>query len=179
MKTVKCPVCGEVALSLRKGPHRFLTHRRLQVEVPEDIELPECGECGARPINLKLAEKLDPILQEAYERRLAQLVNDDLDRLAARRPLYEWEQILGLSKGWLSKVREARTPGSQLVALLRLLANDPSRELELRELWAAPGSTHVVTGMSESIAIEAASPVIQRVSLRLVDAGSFQQKAAA
>ena len=151
MKTVKCPVCGEVALALRKGPNRFVTHRRMAVEVPHDFELPECAHCGARPINLKLAEKLDPLLQAAYEARLAQLVNADLDRLSQTRPLYEWEQILGYSKGWLSKIREARAPSPQAVALVRLMANAPDREKELKELWASRPTTHVLAGVSHAV----------------------------
>lgn len=151
MKTVKCPVCGEVALALRKGPNRFVTHRRMAVEVPHDFELPECANCGARPISFKVAEKLDPLLQEAYLKRLAQLVDDDLERLAQTRPLYEWEQILGYSKGWLSKIREAKAPSPQAVALIRLMANAPEREKELKELWASRPTTHVVAEVTVSV----------------------------
>lgn len=150
-KTVKCPVCGELALSLRTGPNRFVTHRRMAVEVPHDFPLPECSSCGARPINLRLAEKLDPLLEAAYQKRLTQLVNDDLDRLAVTRPLYEWETVLGYSKGWLSKIREAKSPSPQAVALIRLMANAPEREKELKELWATHPTTHVVAGVSVTV----------------------------
>lgn len=140
MKTVKCPVCGELSLSLRTGRHRFITHRRMEVEVPEDFPLPECASCGARPINMRVAEKLDPLLEAAYQRRLTELVNADLDRLSRVRPLYEWEMILGYSKGWLSKIREAKSPSPQAVALIRLVANAPQRITELSALWARPAT---------------------------------------
>lgn len=150
MKSVKCPVCGKVSLALRRGPSRYLTHRLMQVELPHDFALPECSACGARPISLKLAEQLDPLLEEAYQLRLRALIDADLSRLAEVRPLYEWEQLLGLSKGWLSKVREARAPGPQLVGLVRLLANDPARERELRELWSAPGAPRAPRATSDA-----------------------------
>lgn len=179
MKTIRCPSCGEQALALRAGPNRFVTHRRVQVEVPHDFALPECAACGARPISARVAEQLDPLLEAAYQVRLQALVDADLERLAERRPLYEWEHLLGLSKGWLSKVREARAPGPQLVALVRLLANDANRERELRELWAAPGPMRVVTGRETLVATQAPPPAPPRVRLQLVDSGRFLQKVAA
>lgn len=143
MKTVPCPVCAEKTLALRTGPGRTMKHRLMQVAIPDDFALPECSTCGAQPIDLKTARRLDPLLQAEYERRLSELVNKDLEALASRRPLYEWEQILGFSKGWLSKVREAKAPSAQLVALVRLIANEPAREFELRELWSSRGNEHV------------------------------------
>lgn len=65
----KCPVCGEVTLALLKGPGRFVTQRRVEVEVPHDFELPECANCGAQPISLKLAERLCPLLDAVLAAR--------------------------------------------------------------------------------------------------------------
>ena len=136
MKLIECPVCGEKALGLRTGPGRTMKHRNMEVEVPSDFPLAECSKCGARPIDYRTAKKLNPILQAAFEARLASAAEADLATLSAIRPLYDWERILNLSAGYLAKIRGAKIPGAQLVALLRLLANHPDLADELDTLWA-------------------------------------------
>lgn len=174
MKTIKCPVCGEVALALRTGPGRFVTHRRMEVEVPEDFALPECAHCGARPINLRTAEKLDPLLEAGYHKRLTELVNADLDRLSRTRPLYEWEQILGYSKGWLSKIREAKAPSPQAVALIRLVANAPDRVKELSDLWARPRTT-VLTSTASTVAPQPTAELTAQLGTMTLFSGSTHE----
>lgn len=136
MKRIECPVCGERALEMRQGPGRMMKHRLLEVEVAPEFALPECGSCGARPINWKTAELLDPVLEKAYQQKLSALIAADIELLAKVKPLYEWERELGLSAGYLSKVRNEKAPSAQLVALVRLLANEPNRRAELADLWA-------------------------------------------
>lgn len=179
MKTIHCPVCEQKTLALRTGPGRVMRHRLMEVAVPDDFPLPSCSNCGARPIDLKTAQRLDPVLEAAYERRLSELVSADLELLAAVRPLYEWERILGFSKGWLSKIREAKTPSPQLVGLIRLLANSPDRELELRELWSTPGAGHVVTKVAQAVVLSPIEPPPAKTQMRLVYSAQETQKAAA
>lgn len=175
----KCPVCERNTLEVRAGPGRFMIHKRMEVEVPADVPLRECSNCGARPVSLKTAHELTPLLEAAYEKRLSDLADQALSRLAEVHPLYEWEQILGYSKGWLSKVREARKPGPQLVMLLQLLANHPARQRELSELWVASPARHVVSEVSRSIAEQPAPPSVPKVQLQLVQSGSFPNRKAA
>jgi hypothetical protein len=54
----------------------------------------------------------------------------------------ELERLLGLSRGYLSRLRDAqRDPSAGLVALLTLLAKKPkSRVAELRRSWQASAS---------------------------------------
>lgn len=68
-RTIQCPVCEKRTLSLRTGPGRLTRHRDMQVEVPHDFPLPECSSCGARPIDLNTARKLEPLLEAALERQ--------------------------------------------------------------------------------------------------------------
>lgn len=136
MKLIECPACGEKALGQRTGTGRKMKHRNMELEVPADFPLAECSACGARPIDWRTAKKLNAVLQAAFEARLAAMVEDDLVKLSAIRPLYDWERLLNLSSGYLSKIRSAKVPGAQLVALLRLLANHPDLANELDTLWA-------------------------------------------
>ena len=87
VRAIECPVCGEPALAMRQGPGRMMKHRLLEVEVPPDFPLPECGLCGARPIDWKTAEMLDPVLEKAYQEKVS----------SSTRPLAE--RVLGESLG--------------------------------------------------------------------------------
>lgn len=170
MKQIACPVCGEVALALRRGPGRTMRFRLMEVEVPADIELPQCANCKTMPINYQTAQRLDPILQVEYEKQLSKLISVDLDRLADVKPLYEWERQLGLSAGYLSKVR-TKPPSPQLVALVRLLANEPLRYEELAHLWS--GTNGIM--LTETIVLppppKPLSPT--KVKLQLVEQGDW------
>lgn len=135
MKLIECPACGAKALGERTGRGRKMKHRNMELEIPADFRLAECSACGARPIDWRTAKKLNAVLQAAFEARLASLVEDDIVKLSAIRPLYDWERVLNLSAGYLSKIRRAKIPGAQLVALLRLLANHPDLADELDTLW--------------------------------------------
>lgn len=137
MKKIKCPTCrhtelGLVARAGRAMKHRLLTH----VPIPDDFALPECGHCGAAPIDWQTAKKLHPVLEEAYGRELILRTDEALRRLKEAKPLREWEALLGLSSGYLSKVKSETRPSAQLAALLWLLANDPARADEIRDVWS-------------------------------------------
>lgn len=125
MKVLFCDVCGAEALALAARPGRTTLHRQIEVPIPADFPLPECSVCGHLVINFKAAEKLSPLLEEAWERELSARALADLQVLAKVRPLFEWERLLNLSPGYLSKIRGGKTPGAQLVVTLRLLANAP------------------------------------------------------
>lgn len=113
------------------------------VPVPGDFALPECSNCGSRPIPWKLAKQLAPHLDEAWAVLMRARVSADIEALGQVRPLYEWERLLNLSAGYLSKLKGEKTPSAPLVALLRLLANQTDRAQELEALWAGgPTVTH-------------------------------------
>lgn len=143
MKLIDCAVCSKKTLGLRAGPGRTILHRNTMVPVPDDFELPECSNCGSRPIPWKLAKQLAPRLDEAWAALMRARVSADIEALGQVRPLYEWERLLNLSGGYLSKLKGEKTPSAPLVALLRLLANQTDRADEVEALWAGrPTVTH-------------------------------------
>jgi hypothetical protein len=174
---LKCPVCEQQTLELRARAGRFTHHKQLELEIPADFALPECSNCGARPVSLKTAKALTEVLEGVYTRRLSALADQSLDRLAEVRPLYEWERLLGYSKGWLSKIREARTPAPQLVALLHLLANAPERLRELQDLWSTTPH-RVVAGHATATAHSQTPRLPRPLKLVLVSSQHSQQVAA-
>ena len=174
MKRIECPVCGETALEMRRGPGRTMKHRLLEVDVPSDFPLPECGSCGARPINWRTAELLDPVLEKAYQQKLSALVGADIERLEKVKPLYEWERELGLSAGYLSKVRNEKAPSAQLVALVRLLANEPNRRAELADLWAGRATVLFSESVRISGGAEVSAVPTTPVRLGLISSGDWR-----
>lgn len=165
MKTIDCPVCGERALAMRRGVDRRLRHRNAELTIPDDIELPECASCGARPISMKLAKKLEPVLEAAWSAQLRRWAAASLETLERVRPLYEWERLLNVSVGYLSKLKTSKSPSAQLVALLRLIANDPSRAGEIESLWANERTlvVHESIRVASPQPVERARPKMERV----------------
>lgn len=136
MKRIDCSVCGKKTLALRTGAGRTILHRNTLVPVPDDFALPECSTCGSRPIPWKLAKQLAPHLDDAWAALMRARVAADIEALGQVRPLSEWERLLNLSGGYLSKLKGEKTPSAPLVALLRLLANQTNRADEVEALWA-------------------------------------------
>ena len=67
------------------------------------------------------------------------------------------EELLGLSGGYLSKLRGGKETSTVLATCLMMLARDPSRISEVREEWRMISSGTKVVTASSSQAIPAAT----------------------
>lgn len=107
--------------------------------VPSTVAIPTCDHCGNEWINPETAEALDEALQGAYANELHKRLEVALDKIlkTTEIPQRKLEQLLGLSEGYLSRLRGRRGDASaQVVSALALLAQDPKRRLkELDHLW--------------------------------------------
>jgi hypothetical protein len=68
-------------------------------------------------------------------------------------PQRELERLLGLSPGYLCRLRSLKgtsTPSAAMVSTLALLARDPARINELREYWAQPPDPVRVEGRKKA-----------------------------
>ena len=87
----------------------------------------------------RTAKLLDDALQDAYAKELHKRLDAAVKRILtiAKIPQRRLEQLLGLSVGYLSRLRGRRGDASaQIVSALALLAQDPKRRLkELDQLW--------------------------------------------
>ncbi len=138
---IPCPACGkgEIFPAARAG--RTARYKNMAaLPLPEDLAVPTCAECGEEWIDRATATALDAALEDEYQNRLRRLAIANLDRLAAchvtQRRL---EETLGLSHGYLSKIRSgASRPSVALVSCLHLLASDPeSRMREMEDSFVA------------------------------------------
>lgn len=139
----RCSACGEGPLRrfARKG--RTDVYKGIELPLPADLPLVECASCGERFVTAVDAEKIDAVLGETY---LA-LVRGRIEKAIARLQrvgisIASVERSIGLSEGYLSKVRKSAEPSFQLVALLALIAEDPKAAfstIERARSFAATG----------------------------------------
>ena len=140
LKPRRCRECGEgmvrpVAKAGRKMPFRNMA----ALTVPSTLAIPTCDHCGNEWIDPKTARAIDAALQRAYADELHKRLEAALVRILAAAHVSQrhLEQLLGLSIGYLSRVRSKRGDASaQLVSALALIAKDPKRRLsELDHIW--------------------------------------------
>lgn len=139
MKTFICPTCnkGEVKDIARAG--RRMHFRNIpDLEVPADIAIPTCTNpgCGEEWIDGAVAARVDEAMKSVYQAALTIKAEEAISKLKKKAPQRELERLLGLSAGYLSKLKHGKETTAALVAALILLASDPRRVDELRSLWS-------------------------------------------
>lgn len=138
---VRCPACGQGEVRPTAQAGRLVRYKNMAaLPLPDDLAIPTCGACAEEWIDRDTALAVDAALEREYQKRLRQLVVADLDRLAARKVTQRrLEEILGLSHGYLSKIRSgASRPSVALVSCLHLLASDPEHRMrEMEDSFAA------------------------------------------
>jgi hypothetical protein len=135
---VLCANCGKRAVTPRAGAGRRSPYKNFgSLEIPWDLEIPTCGNCGAEWIDRKTAARIDAALGEVAARELSARAREALEVLAASFNQGDLEAQLGLSAGYLSKVKHGKeTPSSWLVAALAMLSVSPRRLDEVAHVWA-------------------------------------------
>jgi hypothetical protein len=141
MKTRICRECGKGRVRVVRRKGRFMRYRTMdRVEVPADIGIPTCRRCGAEWVDDATARKVDAALERSYRVELVRRARAAILQLTRHVTSHELESLLGLSHGYLSKLKCGdRVPSPDLVAELGLLARKPAQRVnELRAYWKAP-----------------------------------------
>lgn len=147
METRPCPSCERGTLTSLGGKGRYFPHRIFrELELPEDVELPTCDSCGKIIFNPKVATAFDEGMSRAYQARLSQLIAESLTVLTPEFVTQQdLERVLGLSRGYISKLKGGKESSPAIAGLLGLLSVDPQARLsELNEFWAGRRPTHPV-----------------------------------
>ncbi len=132
-----CPECGgEVIPTTKSG--RKTRYYTMTLSVPDDIAIPTCNNCGEEYSDAQTAKAVDESVAPLYDRRLREMAKAALEKLAKEIKQNRLENLLGLSEGYLSKLRSgAKTPSPELVVNLTLLAKHPGQVDEVESFWAA------------------------------------------
>ncbi|MCP3137183.1 hypothetical protein [Pyxidicoccus xibeiensis] len=144
-----CP-CGRGEIEARAVPGRRMGYLQIpDLEVPSDLPIPTCPACGEAWMGAVTTRRLEDALRAAHGCELTRKAERAIETLRAHIPQRNLEQLIGVSGGWLSKVKNGHEPSASLTALLMLLAADPRRVEELQALWTAqPPSSRRGRGMS-------------------------------
>lgn len=133
MLPFECPACGEEVDVRPSGP-RTLAYRNIEaLEVPS-VDLPICSQCGEEWLDKEATERLHEALEAAYASALHDRAEWALGRLQCAIQQRDLERLLGLSGGYLSKLKAGKKTSGPLTAVLLLLATDTRRIDELRAL---------------------------------------------
>ena len=138
-----CPQCGAQAVRGRARPGRSIRYRNLgALPLPADVAVPTCVRCRFEYIDPETRARLEPLLHEEYRRILQQRIRQSIDALMRHTSQRKLEVLLGLSQGYLSRLRSgAGHPSPELVSHLALLAQDPAKRLaELERYWSEPAA---------------------------------------
>ncbi len=136
---MKCYACFQGEVVPTAGPGRTLRYKAMQkLAVPEDLLIPTCNHCGEHWVSPGDAKRIDAAMEVVYRKELLAKVRavlpdpKDADRI---------ERDLGLSRGYLSRLRTGRKiPSEPLVAMLTLIHDRPKTLKEVEAMWARPAA---------------------------------------
>lgn len=136
---MKCYSCFEGEVVPVTKPDRTLRYKAMQnLPVPEDLTIPTCDQCGEQWISPADAKRIDAAMEVVYRQELLARVRAVLpDPKDAERI----ERDLGLSRGYLSRLRTGRkVPSETLVAMLTLIHQRPKTLKEVEAMWERPAA---------------------------------------
>ena len=138
-KAGKCPCCGHHAVRLTAQPGRVCRYRNTALTLPADLLVPTCRRCKHLLLSFDSMPELAAALEATYRAELVQRAAAEIAKLSQRLSQRKLEVALGLSQGYLSRLRAGDgVPSASLVSLLALLASDAARLEELARYWALP-----------------------------------------
>lgn len=117
-----CVRCGGRVKPLQREGRTTRYQAVAALPIPPDFPIPTCIKCRAEYLDPALSGLLARVLQPLYQDVLQGAAAELIERICAATPQRRLELILGLSQGYLSKLKaRAGRPSSPLVALLFLL----------------------------------------------------------
>ena len=138
----RCPECGTDEGLVRRARPRRVVERGVRLLLPDTLWLTECVSCNEAFLDEEESSAYDRAIADAWEAEMRQRACKALDKLTETTTQEHLEQLLHLSYGYLSKLRNAaKAPSATLVGQLGLLAADPAKRLaELERFWSTPSN---------------------------------------
>lgn len=170
MKKRKCVECASGYYTRIARPGRTAPYRNIAaLEIPAELPLFECSECGSRLLDESDIRALDAVLEERYRALVYEHVINALDSISQHTSQRDIERLIGASQGYLSKLRaQDRSPSPELASLLLLLAARTDRVDELRAAWNS-GSTTPISTMFRALAAHGKAAYATRIAHEIRD----------
>lgn len=141
MESFDCPACGVGTVAQRPTGPRRLAYRNLRNMSVPSLDLPTCSHCGETWLDKEATQQLHDALEKSFTEVLSERSIWALDKLRGTIRQQDLERLLGLSAGYLSKVKAGKHTSGPLTAALLLLAKDSRRLTELQELFDAKATS--------------------------------------
>lgn len=137
-----CPACDVGHLHpVAKAGRRMPLKQIPDLEIPANVAMPTCDRCGAEILGDPELAALAEVMSAAYVQALSAKCEDAIRELAGAIHQRELERLIGVSAGYISKLKHAQSePRGPLTALLMLLADDTRLVDRLRGLWSVQGA---------------------------------------
>ena len=137
-KRRRCYECGKGTIVPRTVPGRKITFKTLRdLKVPRTLAIPTCDHCGSEWMDEDTADAIDQAMYPVYRAEIKAMAQRAIDAICAVVQQRELESALGLSSGYISKIKKGdRDPSPELVAHLCTIAINPKARLkEIRAAW--------------------------------------------
>ena len=141
LKARRCHECGIGDVRPQAASGRVARYKNIsKLPIPGDLLIPTCINCGAEWLDEEAARALDAALEVAYRAELQNRAQRAIEAITLHVSQRKLEHLLGLSQGYLSKLRaRSRGPSAELVSQLALIAHNPKDRLrELEQYWNSP-----------------------------------------
>ncbi len=131
---MKCHSCHQGTVVPLAKPGRTAPYKTIpNLPVPADLVIPTCDHCGEEWMTPEDAARIDAAMEAVYREEL-------LARLRAVLPeprdAGRVERDLGLSRGYLSRLRKGgRPPSEVLLAVLALVREDQGNLRKVERFW--------------------------------------------
>jgi hypothetical protein len=135
---------------MAKAGRRMPLKQIPDLEIPAHFAIPTCDRCDAEILGDAELVTLDSVMKSAYAQALSSKSEQSIRDLQGEVHQRELERLIGVSAGYVSKLKHAQAePGGPITALLMLLADEPRLIERLRELWAMKRSSFEVLRIPE------------------------------
>ena len=120
----RCVHCGAKSIRDRTGAGRTIPYRTMPaMELPADLPIPSCGRCKQIFLDRVDAAALSEVLQQHFLSSLRTRLRIAIDTLAQHISQRKLESLLGISQGYLCRLRAGvGNPSPELVSHLALLS---------------------------------------------------------
>lgn len=138
MNAMRCAECDEGTVRLLAKPGRRASfHFVPNLTVPADLAIPTCDRCGAEWFDADAASAYDAAMATVLEGELRARARRLIDRILQDLTVAEAEWALGVSQGYLSRIRSGkRKPSIEFVHHLAELSAQPRQRLQfLENFW--------------------------------------------
>ncbi len=137
-----CVACGEGQVAPIAVEGRVMPFRQMpDLRVPADVAIPTCDHCGEEFFDAALAREVDERMEDVYQQALAAKAEVAIRELKGTIPQRDLEKLVGLSAGYLSKLKGGKGASAPLVTLLMLLSRTRGLVSDLRRLWTEAPAT--------------------------------------